>query len=260
MNSVIYYFSATGNSLKVARDLAQGVGDTQMVRITRHSLAMAHQNEYQRVGIVFPVYYYGMPLMVTHFVEQLQLNPGAYVYAAATCGGSVGAALKQLKRILEGKGASLSAAFTVVMPDNYQVMYAPPPLKKRKQLFEQEKKKTVEMAAIVTRSEKKVWDEKGALAAKLLGGLIARTFHPKGKDQHFWTDERCNGCSICFKVCPSGNIIMRNQQPQWLHQCEHCLGCMHWCPQTALQYKKGTLKRERYHHPDVQVDELFIEA
>jgi ferredoxin/flavodoxin len=257
MDSVIYYFSATGNSFKVARDLAEKLEKTQLVRITNKSIALARENNFRRVGIVFPVYYYGLPVMVRRFVKGLNIVPETYVYTAATCGGSVGAALKQMKDLVEGKGAKVSAAFTVVMPDNYQVMYSPPSRKKQQRLFAMESIKTDQMAGVISRHETNVWDVKGTLAAGVLGGILYKTFHPEKKDTHFWTDEKCNGCGICAQVCPSENIEMKNERPRWLHRCEHCLGCMHWCPRQALQYKKGTVKRERYHHPDVQVKELI---
>ncbi len=33
MKAVIYYFSGTGNSLKVAKDIAAGLGDTEIISI-----------------------------------------------------------------------------------------------------------------------------------------------------------------------------------------------------------------------------------
>ncbi len=257
MNTVIYYFTGSGNSLKVARDLAEKMSHTKLVRITSKNMILAENNQYDHVGIVFPVYYYGLPVLVRRFVQKLKLDPEAYVYTAATCGGSVGAALKQMKALVENKGATLSAAFSVVMPDNYQVMYSPPPREKQQRLFVQEEKQADEMAVVIASGEKNVWDEKGTVAAKLMGNILSRTFQPEEKDKHFWADEKCNGCGICARVCPNENIMMVNQKPQWLHKCEHCLACMHWCPQQALQYKKGTVKRERYHHPDVQVTDLM---
>jgi len=257
MSSVIYYFSATGNSLKVAKDIATKLGDTKLIKINRQNMILAEKNEYKRVGIVFPVYYYGLPVMVKEFAEKLNLDKDTYVYAVATCGGSVGSSIKQLKSILNKKVTQLSSAFTVVMPDNYQVMYSPPSLEKQLRLFKIEVEKTSNIAEIITKNEKDIFEETGSIVAKLLGGLLSKTFSPNNKDKNFWTDEKCNGCSICSKVCPSSNIVMEEKTPRWLHQCEHCLACMHWCPKYSIQYKKGTVKRDRYNHPEIKVNELF---
>lgn len=257
MNSVIYYFSATGNSLKVAKDIALKLDNTKLIKISKDNMILAEKNEYMRVGIVFPVYYYGLPAMVSEFVQKLKLHNDAYVFAVATCGGSVGAAIKQLKNIFDKKSNQLSSAFTVVMPDNYQVMYSPPPMEKQQRLFKIQGKKTEYIAEIINKGITGVFEEEGSIAAKVLGALLSRNFKPKYKDKNFWTDEKCNGCSTCAKVCPSNNIEMDGNKPKWLHQCEHCLACMHWCPKHSIQYKKGTIKRERYHHPEIRVSELF---
>lgn len=257
MDSVIYYFSGTGNSLKVAKDIASKLGNTALIKICKDNMMLSEGTVFKKVGIVFPVYYYGLPVMVKEFVENLRLNSDSYVYTVATCGGSVGVAVKRLKHILDTKGILLSSAFTVVMPDNYQVMYSPPSDEKQQKLFVLEEEKVQPIVDIINKLEKSPFEERNSFPSKLLGGMLSRRFNPKDKDKNFWSDEKCNGCGICAKVCPANNIKIEQSRPKWLHECEHCLACMHWCPKHSLQYKKGTIKRDRYHHPDITVNELF---
>lgn len=257
MDSVIYYFSATGNSLKVAKDIADQLGNTKLIRICKNNIPLSKDTRYKKVGIIFPVYYYGLPVMVKKFVENLSMNSDAYVYTVATCGGSVGAAFKQMKAIFSNEGVVLSSAFTIVMPDNYQVMYSPPTVEKQQKLFKIESEKTKHIAQIIGKSEKTPFEERNNISAKLLGGMLSKSFKPQDKDKNFWSDDKCNGCGICVKVCPADNIKIEQKRPQWLNKCEHCLACMHWCPKHSLQYKKGTIKRRRYHHPAINVSELF---
>ena len=257
MESVIYYFSGTGNSLKVAKDIAVRLENTTLIKICKDNILLSEGTKFKKVGIIFPVYYYGLPVMVKKFVENLVLNSNSYVYTVATCGGSVGVAVKQLQNILDNKDMLLSAAFTVVMPDNYQVMYAPPSNEKQQRLFKLEGEKVQQIADIINKLEKAPFEEKNSFSAKLLGGILSGNFKPRDKDKNFWSDERCNGCGICARVCPSNNIKIKENRPLWLHECEHCLACMHWCPKHSLQYKKGTVKRERYHHPEINVNEIF---
>ncbi|NLC03922.1 MAG: 4Fe-4S binding protein, partial [Tissierellia bacterium] len=75
--------------------------------------------------------------------------------------------------------------------------------------------------------------------------------------QNFWADDNCDGCSICEKVCPANDIVMEEGRPKWLNNCEQCLACMQWCPQKSIQYKKSTIKRDRYTHPEVKVGEMI---
>jgi hypothetical protein len=60
--TTIYYFSATGNSLMVARAIAEKLGDTKLVPMASPDAANPSPNT-PRVGLVFPVYIFGLPLI-----------------------------------------------------------------------------------------------------------------------------------------------------------------------------------------------------
>jgi MinD superfamily P-loop ATPase len=80
-----------------------------------------------------------------------------------------------------------------------------------------------------------------------------------GQDKKYWVDQNCNGCGICEQVCPVKNIVMNNGRPSWTHSCEACLACLHWCPQTAIQYGKVPAKHGRYHNPEVSIREIIAQ-
>lgn len=50
----------------------------------------------------------------------------------------------------------------------------------------------------------------------------------------FWTDENCNGCGICARICPIGNILMDTAKPVWQQRCEQYFACLQWCPKASL--------------------------
>ncbi len=256
MSKGIYYFSGTGNSLKVAKDLAATIGDVVVKRIEVNSLAEGASANHDTIGIVFPVYYYGLPKMVKEFVEGLDIGLGCYVFAVATCGGSVGAALKQLQDILEAKGIVLSSSYKIKMPDNYQLLYSPPSLEKQQQYFKLQEEKIREIAENVNNQTPSALADEGPIK-RFFGGSLYKAFKPYEKASGFWTDARCNNCGICERVCPSDNINMKEKKPSWSNKCELCLACMQWCPQKSIQYKKGTKGRTRYHHPLIEAKELF---
>lgn len=104
--------------------------------------------------------------------------------------------------------------------------------------------------------------EKGPLWQRIVfTALYKLTFNMIPKmDGDFWVDEKCNGCTICAKVCPVGNITMSADKPVWSHRCEQCLACIQWCPKEAIQYGKKTPNYERYHHPEVTLKDIVGES
>lgn len=259
MNSTLYYFSATGNSLVVARDLAKELGQTRIIPIAR-ALRSAEADPSDIVGIVFPVYMFGLPLIVAEFLNRINLKPSAYVFSVATFGGLAGRAHSLAKEILKKRGIKLSAGFSVRMPGNYTPLYGAIPEKKQGELFKKEKLKILSIAASVRQQKPAKLEEKPFLPNTLLYKLLYRSGASQipfsGKD--FWVTEDCVKCGLCSRVCPVKNIELVEGKPVWLDHCQHCLACLHWCPAEAIQYKKSTLGRKRYHHPAVTEQEIII--
>ena len=71
-----------------------------------------------------------------------------------------------------------------------------------------------------------------------------------GKDG-FNTNDQCIGCKKCEKVCPLNNITIVDSKPVWDHNCTHCMACIHQCPTQAIEFKKITLKKNRYYNHGV---------
>lgn len=256
MKTTIYYFSGSGNSLKVAKDIAAGLKNTEIIQICRNNIGFNNTTS-KKVGIIFPVYYSGMPLLVKDFIEKMDIPSDAYVYTVVTFGRAADASISQLEKLLINKGIKLSAAFKIKMPGNYQVMYSPISEKKQNRLFENEQKKIPLIVESINNNEIIKLSGISDKIMQTVGDVMYTSFNPSKKDENFWTDEKCNGCGICLKVCPANNIKMNDHKPEWQHKCEQCVACMQWCPQKSIQYKKVTIKRGRYHNPDVVAKELF---
>ena len=74
-------------------------------------------------------------------------------------------------------------------------------------------------------------------------------------DRSFSSNEKCNGCGICSKVCPVSNIRITDNKPVWRNHCETCLACHNWCPNKAIQGGVGA-NDYYYHHPEIKVSEI----
>ncbi|WP_411682802.1 EFR1 family ferrodoxin [Clostridium thailandense] len=256
MNTTIYYFSATGNSLMVAKDLSEQLTDSKIVQISKKNMSIFKDAKSDKIGFVFPVYNFGIPVMVKNFIENLQLSKHTYIFAIATCGGMIGAALDQMKKILNKKDIKLAASFSVFMPGSDQLMFQTISEEEQNKLFKNEKDQVCTIASAI-KNVQYVEYKTNAIMSSFYNLLYTATFRPKAMGKNFWTDEKCIGCGLCSKVCPANNIVMYEGKPKWDNQCESCLACMQWCPQKSIQYKKATVKKGRYHHPGIKVNDLI---
>lgn len=259
MKTILYCFSGTGNSLWVARSIAKELGDTEVVPMTMASASgEGNMTNADNIGFVFPVYMWGLPLVVARFLKGFGEGKGKYVFSVATYGGSPGTTLVQASGLLAANDISMAAGFGVTMPGNYTPMCGAIDQRKQEKMFGQAAEKVRSIAQAV-RDQRRLAPEKSNFAINwFLSGLFYPFCAPRipAMDRDFWTDEKCNGCGICAKVCPVGNIMLTGGKPAWQHRCEQCMACLQWCPREAVQLGKKTPGRKRYHHPDIRLQDM----
>jgi len=117
MSIGIYYFSGTGNSLYVAKDIAAKTGGSLLPIATAVSQKII-QVDSEVMGIVFPVYYGELPVIIKLFAEKLDNIEHKYIFAVCTFGGSAGYSLKLLRQIIQARGGEIAATYRVHMPQN----------------------------------------------------------------------------------------------------------------------------------------------
>ena len=261
METTIYYFTGTGNSLKIAKDLAKRIENSELVPMARfvdqdHIVAKA-----QSVGFVHPLYYYGLPRLVSEFIEKIDLGGVNYLFSVITSGFPNGMGLKQTDELLAGKGKMLDAGFYVKMPTNYIIGFNPPAGKAQQKLFERAENKVQRIVDTVSAREKRR-DRESVLynmVTRAVPAYKAWVGEVHASDTQFVVGEKCNACGTCEQVCPVGNIKMENGSPCWQHRCEQCLACINLCPKQAIEYGDKTVGRGRYRQPEVGIREIMVQ-
>ncbi len=253
MNNTIYYFTGTGNSLAVARKLAESIGSCNVKSIK--DAINEELEERDIVGVVCPNYSYDVPYLVADFFKKLK-HSGCYKYlfVTVTAGGDFGFISDKIQKRL--KGSNLKSIFQYFMPFNFLPFGDVTSDEKQKELFSDLEKELKETVGVINNRESHI-DNKVLPTSKNMKLLysISYMFLPQF-DRMFKVTEDCNGCDICQKVCPVGNIIMKNSKPMWNHNCQQCYACVHWCPKKSILCGKKSITQGRYHHPEVKLKDL----
>ena len=266
---MILYFSGTGNSLAIARKIAEAIND-QVLPLTE-AVQQDLTNE-KRIGLVFPTYDFNMPPAVRTLVPQLKISKEAYVFAVTTCGAQAGNSLWTLRRLLRQKGIELAYAHKIRVPDNSAIAFGRNP-NEQAWKFERFAFRLDRIIADIRTQKHERHFAWWSLAGGIMGwsflenGML-RTFHP------VVNEDKCTGCKTCARVCPMSNISLlentdrsqvdlrvQNTDKPVAHigeNCTICLGCVHACPQQAISVNgREALKERQYRHPDIKLKDLI---
>ncbi|MBU0687620.1 MAG: EFR1 family ferrodoxin [Candidatus Margulisbacteria bacterium] len=263
MNILIYYFSGTGNSKRIADVAAEGFkqqGHSAQVKSIEDGQLDPQHLSAEIHGFVFPVYFWGIPRIMEKFMHTLPPASGKKSFLLLTAGNvyAKSLTLNQARKILEKKGYAMLGGDTIAMPDSFIVVYDPPPVDKA--TF---KVKAAEGAAAAF--AKKILSGEPKIQKSSFSEIIMRFmyvfYRTVIKFHIFWpgfrVDNKCNSCEICAKICPVKNIQMVGGKPTWGKHCEACMRCIQLCPQKAIQTYFGSEKKNRYKEPHLEIKDLI---
>ena len=256
---MIFYFSGCGNSRYVAESIAAGLNDTlvfipEAAREGHYDYTLA---EAESLGFVFPIYAWGPAKLVLDFVKKLSIKTGPstgsgtllYTYFACTCGDECGLTEKIFRKAVEQKGWSLSACFSVQMPETYIGM---PGFKLDSE--ENVKRKYANAEAMLKhnlprlRNKERFSEMTQGGAAWLKTHMINPGFNRLAtNDKKYLSTNQCIHCGKCVEVCPLKNITLEEGRPKWNGNCTMCMACYHHCPVNAIQYGKATVGKGQYY-------------
>ncbi|HMK53456.1 MAG TPA: EFR1 family ferrodoxin [Methanobacteriaceae archaeon] len=252
---MIFYFSGTGNSLYVAQKLYRDER-TELVDIAKatHEKRFEYKVEdAEKIGFVFPVYFYGLPTVVTEFVDKLTIESSSkpFIYTVITCAAFIGNADKTLGKLLEKKNLQLNSSFSVTMPNNYNIMSNLPDKEKQNIVLQNAEKEIEKIAKLLKTNTKGNFAKHGYLS--IFTPIVYPIYGIYRNTKKFYATQDCNNCGSCAKMCPEEVIQIKDGKPVWVEEkCSHCSACINRCPTEAIQYGNSTMKRRRYVNPNVK--------
>ena len=248
---MIFCFSATGNGLDISNRLAQSLNDTiyNIVDELKGDCSY-HIGEGEKVGIVSPTYFYGLPTIVEEFISRMRFDNRPYLYLVLSFGTTPGQAMDRAQKLLSKHRFVLNGKLTVRMPENYILMFDPPSPQEAKGILSSAYRIVEEFSSHVQESKDVDMSISPTLFQRMTG-ILARPMYVHGRSTgRFYVDGTCTGCGRCVRNCPSQAIELIDRIPTWTKsKCIRCCACINRCPFDALQFGRSTGKRDRYVNP-----------
>lgn len=250
---MVFYFTGTGNSLYVAKQL-----DKQQISIPQiiHNTDLTFEAD--SIGIVCPIYGHEVPNMVKEFLKRAVFKTD-YFYMVLTYGNIHGGAAELAEKMLSDYGKKADYINTIIMVDNFL-----PAFDMKEQIAINNTKKVEQHIAAIKADidehkhfKQPVTQEDRNWHQKFLD--MKDDISPKGN--FYRVTEDCIGCGICTKVCPAGCIHLEEQKAvHTMENCQVCMACIHNCPQNAIQLNMPEKNpNARYHNEHIRLTEI-VEA
>lgn len=253
--NVIFFFSGTGNSFDITLRIAEQIDNTDIVNIASIKNIPSLKN-YKRIGLIFPVYGFTMPNIVTKFISTLPGNINAYYFCIVTLGGLGLGAEYRIYEAFNRKNIELDYITHIYMPENYIITSMVTADKILNKTLKDSVKSVKRIANDLinfakNKSKKSIFYN----IVKKISQEETKQWPLRAKEK-FNINDNCIKCKKCIKICPVGNIKMINEKIVFDEHCECCLACMHSCPKEAINYETKTVGKKRYINPNIKIEEM----
>lgn len=254
LKRIILYFTATGNCLYVARQLAGK--DGEILSIPQLMKQDDIEIEADEIGIVYPIYGHMPPNMVRRFINKARLKAD-YKFAVLTYGNRKCNAVELWDGISTRAGANFDYINTLIMVDNWlpnfdmneQILID-------KHIPENLGKISADIAAHKHWHEPVTEEERQQHQGFInFTGIDPETGFTMRSEKYFTISDACISCGACVAVCPKGNYKMTSQGVNTEGSCEFCFACIQNCPQKAIRFAKNDddpLLRNGEKNPDAR--------
>lgn len=277
MNRVeIYYFSGTGNSLHVAREIQKRIPDTVLIPIVSLLKAEVVKPKGDLIGLVFPIYLQSTPIPVREFIRKVNFKPNQFLFVVTTNCGYPGKTELYLEKLFKSRGKELDFYDTFKMISNspkglqpsfmIDQHWADTITEKNISILEENVQRKLEIIirALNNRVKNTIHNRRNRsntllnAISQLLQLPMQRYIENMNAKIGFYTDSTCTACGTCEQVCPSHKVKIVQGKPKWQDEvrCYYCYACFNFCPQQSILVKNYTHKDGRYIYPGITARDI----
>ena len=253
---LVFYFTATGNSLFVAKQFSDNPLSIPQ-ELKKDELVY----EADEIGFVFPDYVASAPMIVREFVTKGTFK-APYIFSVITYGNASVSVAEWWNDFAKEQGVANNYVQAILMVD----VYLP--------VFDMNEQMAIDKN--IDENLAKILEDIGAqknFVAPTDMGFFTEERLKNMRDHHFsmtadrlleLRKDRCAECLTCADVCPRDNFSLGEDGLQYAGQCEFCLACVHHCPHKALTLKSaregwpGERNPEaRFRNPNISLREII---
>lgn len=246
MKVILYVFSGTGNTLKVASLYkkflensttadAEAPAAVDIYRVSAKSGPLPNPNDYDLVGLGYPIHGFSAPEPAIKLCKALPKVQNKRTFIFKTSGEGLhinDCSSQKCIKILKKKGYDVVMERHVVMP--YNMIY--------RHKDEMAKQMWIYAHALVDLNCREIIADKRervtlpfykTFYCPPVAFLEQKFAHLHGTA--FKVDaKKCVGCNRCVNVCPQNNIKFEDGKYKFGHDCVLCMGCSFGCPKDAI--------------------------
>jgi len=248
---MVLYFSGTGNSLYIARKIAEALGErlisiAELVEKGNHSIEVLPG---ETIGFVYPVIACAPPDVVTDFIKHTTFvgSEGHYIYSVYNCAGTPEYTSRIMKETCIKAHLDLQGFYGILMPGNYITQKKHLPKEKVEEYLLNCDQRIEEVVQGIKDKLSNYKKEKHSF-------LLSYGLHKLAvleKTEPFVFGDGCVRCGKCVAICSMRAITMnKGEKPvRDMNKCAFCLGCVNVCPTRALNVGNKTQGNPQYMNP-----------
>lgn len=244
---MILYFSGTGNSEYLARNMASCLDDQLIDLFTyiKEGKSGIFDSDEPFV-LVSPTYSWRLPRFLSEFLTTCTFKGSRDFYVLMTYGDSCGNAYKYIEKDMDKLGLNFMGLYGIKMPENYIMLFDLDSDDLNKKIIADGLREVDKISSYI--KNKQAFPKKGVgLVGKFQSSIINPIFFKFiVKDKKFYATDKCISCGLCSKACVLNNISYKDGRPVWNGRCTHCSACISKCPKAAIEYGKKTKGKKRY--------------
>lgn len=268
MKGIVIYYSATGNTAKVAKAIHRGMRDL-MEECDIVPLKKANPRDmtkYNVIGIGAPIWYFREPANVRLFIYNMPGMKGKLCFPFCSHGSSPTGFMFSIASALKRKGLTI-IGYNDWYGSVYQVLHMPKPyltdghpdeidLKEAENFGREMAERARRIAAGETNLIPKLpkgpkadplWRPQGLEGPRSPSakqGESGQMPPPSPQPQRKINMEKCTypGCTLCVDNCLVNSIDFSKNPPVFKRNCINCSLCNKLCPEAAIEVDKETLQ------------------